>query len=724
MAFGGEHMLGATSASRGGADRFYGHEWQLQAVGVELGSITAMAATADGAILYAANADNVLWRSEDAGKQWVAFDDRIAALAGQGELIRTITLSADGELDSVCLIGPQSAAFLAWSREDLQSALYGMIGVERQARADLAEARRGLKTTLLSAKAALADAREMAAARLKAAQTALDTLQKRYDTDQTALKASIEVVKTNAIEHEKSALAIAANIAALAQKEAVEQQRVVAAAAQTRALAEQKQTLEAAHEQAVDTLAANAALAAAQTHAESFAGMLEQANADWAAHPNGEQQRGAVIALRKQKAYADAHHQIAGNLSRMLLSGTRVETPGNPHDPHNPGDVLSLYEATGQQFPLVGSKTAVAVTLRLRDGAPTAEFAVPPGMLYDRVDNDTLHWETRLSGSDKAPGWVFRQLPPIMRRQKRLPLSHLLAWSDKARVLAPFSDELRLTLATGKDGTLALIVKDTEVDDTRSQTTHDHSSGDWANARPALVIPVGLHRVDRIGTDGKKASLKDVVEIEGTDEAGCALLELLLTAASVGEDSPIARFGEHKDFSTLGPKDLLLVKTNLSTASGGATTGEPSVPPKAPYFAPITRMADFLRLIWEASVVHVGGFLLKLSPADIESVFADRKKVTIKLVVIGGDPASACLPVEGFHNALVGDAPKGQLPASAAFAGERDIRVLMPTARRSVTPVAAEQHGEDDGGKPQMTLRVFARDFEKAYAGFDVSRPS
>jgi hypothetical protein len=146
-------------------------------------------------------------------------------------------------------------------------------------------------------------------------------------------------VRTNALEHEKSALAIAANIAALAQKEAVEQQRVVAAAAQTRALAEQKQTLEAAHEQAVDTLAANAALAAAQTHAESFAGMLEQANADWAAHPNGEQQRGAVIALREQKAYADAHHQIAGNLSRMLLSGTRVETPGNPHDPHNPGDV-------------------------------------------------------------------------------------------------------------------------------------------------------------------------------------------------------------------------------------------------------------------------------------------------------------------------------------------------------------------------------------------------
>ncbi len=43
----------------------------------------------------------------------------------------------------------------------------------------------------------------------------------------------------------------------------------------------------------------------------------------------------------------------------------------------------------------------------------------------------------------------------------------------------------------------------------------------------------------------------------------------------------------------------------------------------------------------------------------------------------------------------------------------------MPTARRSVTPVAAEQHGEDDGGKPQMNLRVFARDFERAYAGFD-----
>ncbi|WP_291981401.1 hypothetical protein [Candidatus Accumulibacter sp. ACC005] len=79
-------------------------------------------------------------------------------------------------------------------------------------------------------------------------------------------------MRTNAIEHEKSALAIAANIAALAQKEAVEQQRVVAAAAQTRALAEQKQTLEAAHEQAVDTLAANAALAAAQNPCREFRG--------------------------------------------------------------------------------------------------------------------------------------------------------------------------------------------------------------------------------------------------------------------------------------------------------------------------------------------------------------------------------------------------------------------------------------------------------------------
>ena len=455
--------------------------------------------------------------------------------------------------------------------------------------------------------------------------------------------------------------------------------------------------------------ASDAATAKAPAKATaSFAARLAAAKLVWAtaAHANNPDKdavhaaQAAVIALEKQKAYTEHHYQIAGNLSRMMCAGT------SKYDP-DAGTFRSIYTLTGQQFDLPpAAETADAadsghpVSLIDPKTGENLTYTVPVNQAYDAIDDATLGWGDRMSTAPNLPGWVFGQLPAILRQPKRRPLSRQLEWSgEETQIIAPFCDELRLALQTRKAGPASVIVTKTVVGDNSAQVHHDTASANWQGAHPALVIPIHLHRVEKIvpvvndpladkpasappsdGTGSKKQPLEDVVELEGTDEASRALLELLLiqaesdaaSDAANGATSPIHsidmiyRGAKAKSFSTLDLTGMLLIKTNLSTATSGATTGETSVPPKAPYFARPDNANSFLRLIWEASVVHVGGFLLKLDAAAIKSLFGDKKKATLKLVISSAVPSTPHLPIERYHNTVVGPQTDGLLTTTIA----------------------------------------------------------
>jgi hypothetical protein len=412
----------------------------------------------------------------------------------------------------------------------------------------------------------------------------------------------------------------------------------------------------------------------------------------------------AVIQLKVEQASQAALSRLAGNLSRFLLAGKNVEEPENVF--------RGLYELTGQQFTLNDGDNQVVLVSRdsntdlpgpNKEGVREKTRVLPKRIPTGVTPNQALNWEAPLAGSNALANgeeakkkWLFQHLPPLARTPKRFPLTHRLSWADGTtqKSIAPFADDLRYALEnTAGDAGLLKVNDAEETEETAHIELHDNHSN-WANAQPALVMSVSLRKVfnvshidantkDEESSHGKKIPLQDVVELVGTDEAHRALLGILLDPDTKGKEDGfqvqvLTRKGSGMPFTSLSSDEthkLLLVKTNLSTATGGATVGKPpeneanstttTTTTTPTYFAPISDWYAFLRLVWEASVVHSGGFYLKPGTIKVDDLFGDHEEIRVKLVVtakVGNE--EAVLNIEEFHNALVGDEPKGHVFAT------------------------------------------------------------
>ena len=412
----------------------------------------------------------------------------------------------------------------------------------------------------------------------------------------------------------------------------------------------------------------------AKKYAESLKGQLEQAEAERYLNDN-EETLGHIIRLKKEQATLAAHHKTAGNLSRILSAGKSIS-----YEDSKSGKITfkSLYQESGQQFHLDGSTVSLLQHSVDHQGESSGIKAIiPDAMIYDQIDHAVFDWN--------KDQWTVHQLPPVMKRQRRFLMSHHIGWDhvNEHRTIAPFSDDLRLALELSKTGNQSLHLTDTKPKAGQAHISHEDVQDNWNQAAPALVIPIALHRVYKI-ENGVKIPVEDVVELEGTDEAHRALLGQILndptnmTGMNIYCLSHSSSSHKYKTFSS---DRITAVKTNLSTATGGAATGETSMPSEAPYFAKLggdrksqtANIAKFLQLIWEASVVHAGGFLLKFNAkTKLKDLFEDKKKVTIKLVVgptdlkIPEQTGQAYLPIKSFHNAIIGDKPKGHVMATLA----------------------------------------------------------
>ncbi|ELX09341.1 hypothetical protein Jab_2c14070 [Janthinobacterium sp. HH01] len=157
-------------------------------------------------------------------------------------------------------------------------------------------------------------------------------------------------------------------------------------------------------------------------------------------------------------------------------------------------------------------------------------------------------------------------------------------------------------------------------------------------ALAGLLIPLGLRRVPIIpdgnvscGATGDAPATatqqwsRDVYMLTGTDDDTRALLEQALDERSsqIRRIVPLILQGGSLHSAPVGSGDeaLLMFKSNLSTTSQPETLTTPMLLRKrladlGPSCAGLDDTKDFLRLVWEASVVHTSGFYLRFPAAD------------------------------------------------------------------------------------------------------------
>ncbi len=364
--------------------------------------------------------------------------------------------------------------------------------------------------------------------------------------------------------------------------------------------------------------------------------------------------------LLKESDYSGA----AGIGSRYLLHGLQLpdpaQTPGHP-TPDNMRHVptAGLYVLTGQQFAATAGAVSVSATLssgplqsrmfRFATGqgaTSTIELpaAVPPP--------PSPEWQM-LSAPPMTlpPGMIVASpLPPLNPQPLYYSLKNRIAWhlnsSNAIRTILTFPDPLVAYLRK-MPLLLAVTTKEPQEHLQAVLSGAPRASSDELDSAPALLIRLSLSQVPAestgaVGASGSPSTgspantnsprfLPFVYQLGGTDEQTRDLIDDALNL-DLSQASIHLLFAASNG-STLASDELsqnvLVAKTNLSTlnqvAESGsvhflramALTGEPGD------FAPVTDVRNFLRLIWEVSIVNAPGYFLFYQSASGQDLPAD-----------------------------------------------------------------------------------------------------
>lgn len=377
---------------------------------------------------------------------------------------------------------------------------------------------------------------------------------------------------------------------------------------------------------------------------------------------------------------------IAGMLSRMVLHGARLPDPAIVHGPMDPPiteDIIHpLFSLDHQQFPgTVGAPLTASLslgatgTLNIRFASGDNTTAVLPGGTPPPEPNPGWH-----AGSDSAPGIAVSAIDPLVqgpltfavtaRTQGTGTLFPGPATPANAQVLTLPAASIPFIAAGGATGTL------------RPQPDQTSAPTPFA---PGLLVPMSLRRVPiTVGSDlepsqtGGAPSVvpawsPDVYALIGTDDDTRDLLEQAMDSGKVRRIVPLTFQSNALTAATLDLANhpVLAFKSNLSTTSQPnmlmtpmlLMRRAPSGDPLGPVSARLDAVGDFLRLVWEASVVHTSGFYLRYEDAQgnglPDSLF-DKDVARFWLWLdLGGTDAPSIPP---FANSLViadtGDASK------------------------------------------------------------------
>lgn len=369
-----------------------------------------------------------------------------------------------------------------------------------------------------------------------------------------------------------------------------------------------------------------------------------------------------------------------GNLSgigtRFLQHGLRLPDPADLKFPPTL-PLRGLFDLTGQQFDVANG----IVTATIAATAPKFTVAlVGAGVASLPFVLDV--------GPEQSPLWT----PRILDRIKNVPQSFMLrqgvpwaqASATKTWQLFGFPDQLQAELRNSTTLNLQLT------------STVGTGQPQPASGLEGLLIRFSLGQVPQTDAAGKTTYLSNVFQVFGTNDDTRDLLEVFfdsgnVTGAEVDLLLPSSSGGYTTSAAAAG--STLILKTNLSSASQPVLAAfamlvadvetTTSLPELGPTYAPISNAPDFLRLFWECSVVHSGGFYLYVPGLPATSFASPQTKLDVALLVKSSTAQpNPTVAVDSYHNTILVDTTT-PLPSGA--------RILAAVFQSDNTPVTKAQ---------------------------------
>jgi hypothetical protein len=355
------------------------------------------------------------------------------------------------------------------------------------------------------------------------------------------------------------------------------------------------------------------------------------------------------------QALAAVLGNVAGFVSRFLLGGLRLPRPDDL------ATLAPVHVLTGQQFPL-DPGASLSATLVVQDP--------PDWIVLDGTPGASLATDQVYGTAPQAHPWTVTPTQPVSPVPARFPMNVNLTWTDLTatkNIVYKFADNLHLAVEAwlgenpGGDGPWLRLEQVSGSNTATAVSAPFSASG-------ALVVPITLKTIAKPG--GKPGEvLRDIFAVAGTDEVSRAYLQALLDDPGLALSSVdlAISLDQGRFASTEAPQ--VLVRTNLSTATApsgaGAAVAEAMAAPAAaapdPHYANYAKpgeggaeLARFLRLLWEVSVVHTGGFYMKVAGLDLGRF---RNGTAELQVIVRTGTTAGTLRAEPYHNALIGPAP-------------------------------------------------------------------
>jgi LysM repeat protein len=371
-------------------------------------------------------------------------------------------------------------------------------------------------------------------------------------------------------------------------------------------------------------------------------------------------------------------NNAAGMVSRFLLSGIRLPDPSDPKfaaltpkellDPANLVGVRTkpAFELTRQQYPL-GTAVPGNYAVTLSNAGSMAGLTLGGAGSQSvtlTLSSDEQQLFSTIATTPLAPGIetlsrlaLFRMAPPRIVLQKHVawqaalpPAGCFPAGSAAGNpTVWMFPDSLVTELektASANSGSLPYeVVTAKHVQADQPVVTSEAGCSAWATL---VNFTVSLPE-----TDGPAASTTNAYVVEGADDTGAELLQQVYQHLTTTSDSatlyllyppdPAANNSSGLASDVLDPAATYLLKTNLSTlthSSSHELLGFQAAPdPTSVYAASLSDPADFIAVLWEASITRSGGFYLEYVNANggaalPSTVFGTSATAQLSLVVV------------------------------------------------------------------------------------------
>jgi hypothetical protein len=352
---------------------------------------------------------------------------------------------------------------------------------------------------------------------------------------------------------------------------------------------------------------------------------------------------------------------LAGTATRFLQHGLRVPDPADIGGSLETMPLRGLYDLSGQQFDVAGGNAPVlSATL---GGQAKVQLSFAGGQPPPTSVPSTLPFALTAPPT-QSPLWSPRPLERIRDVALSFLLRQGVAWAEQQAgtsqtnrwLMYGFPDPLQSQLRLQTNLRLAV------------SSTDGSAAPAPAPGLTGLLVRFSLSLIPQLNPPG--AALDYVFQVAGTDDETRDLMELLFESGALGDvevelllPAGAANSGAGYKTGTADNQNTRILKTNLSTynqpnlsfffAAAEAAQGATPLPPLGPTTALITDTANFLRLLWECSVVHGGGFYLNV-PDLKASDFGSQQQLNVALLVKSrsAKPAPA-VAVTNYNNVIL-----------------------------------------------------------------------